>query len=257
MTGYVFTSTLREFLQPKRFLVWLVIGLVILVFMRFALAAQGNVGQDLTYIRLSEMIVFRMLAFLSAILSSAIIAGEVEQRTIVYLLTRPIPRWQLLVGRYLACAAVVAALIIFMLIGTSLVNYGSPFNPFLLRDIATVILGSLTYGAIFLAISLLLNRAILFGLLYAFGWETLVANMPGQVFYMSIHNHLLGLANHPRPPEPEPVGRVAQAIQETAGVSWVPVHVALITLLSVAGLLMLFNVSWFSTNEYVAREDAE
>lgn len=255
MIGYVFSSSLREFAQWRRMGVWLVILALITVLLAVWVRLRGEPGSAETFVRSSEHLIFRLLAFVSAILSSAILAGEVEQRTIVYLLTRPVPRWQLLIGRYLACSLVVAFLLTLMLAANAWLQLGNPFHSYFLRGVPAVFLGAFAYGAVYLLISLVSQRAVLFGLAYAFGWETLIASMPGQVFYLSIHNHMLGVANYPRPSMR--AGGIRDTVQNAFGDAWVAQPVGVATLLGIAVIGGIIGALWFSTHEYVGREDAE
>src|SRR5207253_480011 len=106
MESYLYFSSLREFLRFKRLVPWLLLavlgmGLAIL----WPYLNKLSHPQD-QYASVSEMLVFHVLALASAIFSTAIVGQEVEQKTIVYLLTRPVSRWKLLLARYLASATV-------------------------------------------------------------------------------------------------------------------------------------------------------
>src|SRR5579862_3859182 len=102
MEAYIFSSTLREFLRPKRILPWLGVAAIICwIALMFHRIDPHSTRRD-SYVLLSAAFVFRLLPLAAAIFSTAIVAQEVEQRTIVYLLIRPVPRWKLLIFRTLA-----------------------------------------------------------------------------------------------------------------------------------------------------------
>ena len=110
MESAIFGQALREYLRPRRLIPWLLLAVLCAVLAFF----WGNLNRESTmagrYAMVSSMLVFRLLALMSAIFTTAIVTQEVEQKTIVYLLTRPVPRWKLLLMRYLASVLVVAVI---------------------------------------------------------------------------------------------------------------------------------------------------
>lgn len=252
---FVFQSALREFMRPKRFLPWVFLGLgtlaMALLWKRFSPETENSV----IYGNLSEMLVFRLLGLVSAIYTTAIISQEVEQKTIIYLLTRPVPRWQLLVARYLASVIVVSLITFIAAIFASYGVYRNQFlsNPYLWSDLKAFILGAFAYGALFLVVSLLINRAMIVCLLYAFGWETAVPNMPGESYYTSIFSYLQTLSQHPRGENNPLLGFLSGQLstnQMSSSMPWLVLPMMTILLLALGCL-------WFTHFEYVPREDAE
>ncbi len=47
----------------------------------------------------------------SLLFGSSLLAGEIEDKTLTYLFTRALPRWKVLLGKYLATASVLSVLI--------------------------------------------------------------------------------------------------------------------------------------------------
>jgi hypothetical protein len=122
------------------------------------------------------------------------------------------------------------------------------------RDLGILCVGAMAYGAVFLLLATLLNRPLMFGLVFAFGWETWVPNMPGKFQLVSIMTYLRILAPHQRPP-----AESVDLIQFLSGgnqdvITNATAWGTLIGVISVALLAALFI---FSVNEYVPREDAE
>jgi len=118
-----------------------------------------------------------------------VIAEEIEDRTITFLFTRPIPRASILVGRYLAALVLVVIVlgassgIVFRLLAGLHGNDGSAIEipaGFLWRLFACVLLGGAVYSAVFSALGALVKRPILVGIGYCFVFEGLLANLPGQ-----------------------------------------------------------------------------
>jgi ABC-2 type transport system permease protein len=250
----IFGQALRENLRLRRFLPWVIVGLVPFGFASQWPTFQPDAMKIDQYANVSSIFVFHILALTSAILTSTILTQEVENKTIVYLLTRPVPRWKLLVFRYLACSLVVALLGIIDILFTSAGVYGVlGSNPLLFRDIAAVIVGAFAYGAFFMFIGLLFNRAMIVCLLFAFGWETAVPNMPGQMCYLSINSYLQAIAQHPSAGQNKVLGQLTSS----AGDNTLSSNTGYMAMILFAIFLVALGSWWFTAFEYLPREDAE
>jgi ABC-2 type transport system permease protein len=190
----------------------------------------------------------------SAIFSTAVVSQEVEQKTIVYLLTRPVPRWKLLIMRTLASMLVVFAVSSIMAIGIALATLGPSglTAGSLWRDIMSLGIGSMAYGSLFVLVSLFWNRAMIICLLFAFGWETSIPNMPGSMYYLSVASYLTNISEHSSAAGKGFMSVLAgQASPETVST---PVAWAVLVAITVGCAVL--GAQWFSTHEYLPREDA-
>ena len=136
---------------------------------------------------------------------TALIADEVEDRTITYLFTRPVARGAVLAGKYLAylvCTTVVilpsVMLVYFLVVPLLGGSLGRNF-PALLLDLGLVATGLAVYGAVFALVGAWFRRPLLTGLVFVFGWEPIVVVLPGYMKYLSVAYYLQGLAPHAMP----------------------------------------------------------
>lgn len=134
---------------------------------------------------------------------TALIADEVEHRTLTYLFTRPVHRSAVLVGKYAAYLACTGLLLLpslmltfFLLVPTSAI--GLHFGA-LVRDLGIVVLGLASYGAVFALAGTWLRRPLISGLSFAFGWEPVVMAMPGMFRSWSVGYYLQSLVPHAAP----------------------------------------------------------
>jgi ABC-2 type transport system permease protein len=255
MLATVFRQSLRENLRPTRLLPWLLLVLLAMFLGSFweQLASQDRLVDR--YGIISYLIVFRLVALASAILTATILSAEVEQKTIVYLLTRPVPRWVLLLGRYLACSVMVSAIGAFGALGASIGVFGFRFNENtqLLNDLLAVVFGAFSYCALFTLFTLLFNRAMIVCLLFGFGWEWVVANLPGKAYYLSIFSHLQAIAHHPVTAANRGIALLTGSLNGNALEASTSIPVLLILIAVLVGLGVLV----FSNFEYLPREDVE
>lgn len=136
---------------------------------------------------------------------TSLIADEVEDKTITYLFTRPIPRRSIVMGKYVAylvCAAsvVLPSVMIVFLLMVPFRDMATAFGP-LLRNLGVLALGLAAYGAVFLLAGVVLKRPLVAGLVFAFGWEQIALAMPGYLKHFTIAYYLQALAPQAIPSE--------------------------------------------------------
>jgi ABC-type transport system involved in multi-copper enzyme maturation permease subunit len=136
------------------------------------------------------------LCILAALLYGAsLLAGEIEDKTLVYLFTRALPRWKILLGKYIATAAVLSVLSIASM-SASYVLCGLPVGFEVWFALAVTIGGAcFTYTALFCLLGLLVpRRAIPVGLIYAVVIEGFLSVIPAVVNELTASYYLRSLA---------------------------------------------------------------
>jgi ABC-type transport system involved in multi-copper enzyme maturation permease subunit len=155
------------------------------------------------------MIWFLFLRFIVPVLGifygTALMADEVEDKTITYLFTRPIPRSAVLIGKYLAYLASTVLIVLpsVMLVYFLVVPIGggsiAASFPMLLRDLLLLATGLAVYGAVFAAVGAWIKRPVLFGLFFAFGWENFAMALPGYIKRFTVAFYTQSLVPHAMP----------------------------------------------------------
>jgi ABC-2 type transport system permease protein len=185
---------------------------------------------------------------------TALIADEVDDKTVTYLFTRPIPRGAVLIGKYLAYLACTALLILpsvvlvyFLIVPLGGGSIGAAF-PSLLADLGMVGLGLAAYGALFAAVGARLKRPLVIGLVFAFGWEPGVLLFPGYLKQLTIAYYVQALVPHAMPQD-SAVSMLLQAFQEMP-----TVPVSLMALTGITGLSLWLAARAVETREYVLEQ---
>jgi ABC-type transport system involved in multi-copper enzyme maturation permease subunit len=135
---------------------------------------------------------------------TALIADEVEDKTITYLFTRPIPRGAVLVGKYLAYlgstifVVLPSVVLVWLLVIPIRGSLGAGF-PDLTKDLALLAVGLAIYGAAFAFVGAAFKRPLLFGLIFVFGWEPAMMALPGYLKRFTVAYYLQGLVPHAMP----------------------------------------------------------
>ena len=150
------------------------------------------------YLRLS-------VPLLGVFYGTALIADEVEDKTITYLFTRPVSRGAVLVGKYFAylgCTGLVVLpsvmLVFFLVVPLLGGSIGTSF-PDLAKDLALLALGLAVYGALFALVGAWFKRPLLTGLVFIFGWEPIVVVVPGYMKRFTVSYYVQGLVPHAMP----------------------------------------------------------
>jgi ABC-type transport system involved in multi-copper enzyme maturation permease subunit len=143
---------------------------------------------------------------LAVFYGTALIADEVEDRTLTYLLTRPVPRASVLLGKYFAylvstVAVVLPAVVVMWLLVVPMQGSLATSFPDLTADLGILVAGLAAYGALFALVGATLRRPLVFGLLFVFGWETLAMALPGYLRQLTVAHYLQGLVPHAMPAE--------------------------------------------------------
>jgi len=176
--------------------------------------------------------------------AAALIADEVEGRTLTYLLTRPVHRVAILAGKfgaYLAttlCLSLPAVVLTFFILATAKGARLSVAAPGFARDLAVLSLTLVVYGALFLLLGVLLRRPLIVGLAYVFVWEFFIPNAPGYVPRFTLTTWLRSLLT-------------GGGVSNVFGGQVLPTGLSLVVL-ALATVAFLALAAWiFSRREYV------
>lgn len=381
----LYKTTLRDLMRPKRLIVCLfLVAVPVLLAVLFRVKVPiEDYKPETIYNTLESGLVFGfVLTILSVVFGTGVLAQEIEQKTIVYILTRPVARWRIMFAKYLSAVTMITLVVWAASLTTAVVVFGpsglmaesksSYLNPkditdisglvtdvktskvqpvidfatnspifqslisfdevtpaqieasrnviteelnrvissginlakagdwkgvafssdfqsksngastpsqiahvnrllfselfpervfpvrspmqLLVKDFLVLPIGALAYGALFLLLATLLNRPLMWGLVFAFGWESWVPTMPGNFQRVSLMSYLRTLAPHPQQ-DTDQAGLTS--LLSAISSSTISVSLAITVLVMVIVVCLGASLALFSTNEFVPREDAE
>lgn len=253
----VFTLSLEGFVWGRRsalMAVLLGLPLVFAVVYRLVLAARlpsRISGFDLYGVILAIYDLRNVVPLCALFYAASLVADEVEGKTLTYLLTRPVTRASILLGKfgaYLVTALVFVwpvTVVTFFLLATSRGAAGLAGRvPILFQDLGVLALGLLAYGALFTLLGVVLKRPVIPGLLFLYLWE-LVANVPGYLPRLTLTAYLRSLSSH-RPAE--------EGLSQLLGQVTLGVGESLLSLVVLSGLFLGLAFWIFSNREYVMEQ---
>ena len=196
MNRTIMELTARQLLGRRR---TLFLGLVALLPVAIALAYRLSGSSD-DYLNFTVnglvdgLIVTVLLPLAALVIGTSVLGAEIEDGTAVYLLSKPIPRWQIIASKLAAASAVTAALVgLSTAVSTLVALGGEPGQGIVPAFTVAVALGSVVYCAAFIFLSILTSRAFVVGLAYVFIWEGLVVGLFSGTRILSIHEYTLGV----------------------------------------------------------------
>jgi ABC-type transport system involved in multi-copper enzyme maturation permease subunit len=211
----VFDLSLGEMLWSRRtiFMALVVAGPVVLaliargveLFGMSALRINGRPvpGFSIFGVMIWSLYLFFIVPVLGVFYGTALMADEVEDRTITYLFTRPVPRGAVLVGKYLAYLACTILVVLpsVMIVYFLLVPFSQLPSTFgnLTTDLGLLALGLAVYGALFAFVGSFFKRPLLIGLVYAFGFQQVAMALPGSLKQFTVAYYINALVPHVMP----------------------------------------------------------
>jgi len=227
----VFDLSLGQMLWSRRTIfMLLVVGVPVLLALvvRFIDSMSGNTMQ-VNGVAMDGPAIFGMMIWmffvrftvpvLSIFYGTALIADEVEDKTITYLFTRPIPRGAVLVGKYFAFLAstvlvvLPSVMLVWLLVVPIRGSLGGSFIE-LVKDLLILATGFAVYGALFAFVGARFKRPLMIALFFVFAWEQAALLFPGYMRRFTIAHYLQGLIPHAMPSDGA-VSLIQSVFQET------------------------------------------
>ncbi|MCY3602012.1 MAG: ABC transporter permease, partial [Chloroflexi bacterium] len=158
MTRLVLTLTLRQLLGQKRTLFLAAVGLLpVLAAVIFRAAGDGDesAAEFAAQVVLNALVINILLPLTALVLATASLGSEIEDGTIVYLLSKPAERWRIVAGKLLAAWGATAVLVLASALLSGVVALaGEGESRLLIGFLVAIAVGSLAYSSVFVLLSL-------------------------------------------------------------------------------------------------------
>lgn len=201
--GKIYNITFRQTIQSKRTILMLILAYLPVIFTAYYRIAEPKniIPPNLV---LYHIMIFYLL-FVSILVSlfygTAIVGDEIDSKTIIYLFTRPIPKYSIIIGKFIAYIVGVILIVIPPILANFIIiasdsNMSSDFAETLDvfgKQLGVIILSLFVYGSIFTLFGARLKHPMIVGLLFAFGWEKIMLLVPGIVRKISIVHYLISI----------------------------------------------------------------
>jgi ABC-2 type transport system permease protein len=204
MNATIAQLTYRSLLGRRRALLLVVLPVILL-----ALAAifRGVLGQDTgpAVTLLGSFALGFLVPLLGLIAGTGAIGPEIDDGSIVYLLSKPVSRHTIVVTKVVTTIAVVSVLAAVPTLIAGFVLAGGEDN-IALGYFAGTLIGGFAYSVLFLLLAVISRNAVVIGLLYALVWETVVGGYVPGAQTLSIQQWALAITQKVIGADAEPLG---------------------------------------------------
>lgn len=178
MNGTVVRLTAHSLLGRRRALLLLALPVVLLV-LAIAIRAFARQDDQITAHLLGGFALGTLVPLLGLIAGTGAIGPEIDDGSIVYLLSKPLSRHSIVASKAIVAIGVITLFAAVPVTLAGLIMSGRSGNLALGYGVGTLVAG-LGYGTLFLLLAVMSRNAVVIGLLYALIWESLVGTfVPG------------------------------------------------------------------------------
>jgi ABC-2 type transport system permease protein len=191
MNATIMRLTARALLGRRRVLLLLPMPIVLIV---MTLVGQGAPvpASDWGPTVFGDLGLGVILPLTALIVGSSVLGLEIEDGTITHLLTKPLPRSEIILSKLAVAWAVSTVATAVPLAAAALIAGSGALGVGLVLGAAV---GALAYSAAFLALSVVARRPVAIGLVYLVLWENLLATFVAGTRVFSIQEHTTSIAD--------------------------------------------------------------
>jgi ABC-2 type transport system permease protein len=205
MNPIIIALTARALLGRRRILLLLPMPLLLIGLTLIASSFDDAPIHDWGPVVIGQLGIGVILPLTALVVGASVLGLEIEDGTITHLLTKPLPRGEIVLAKLIVAAGVtIFGAAVPLAVAGAIAGDGGLAAGLGLG--ATM--GAIAYSAVFLALSLLTRRPVAVGLVYIILWENLLTSYISGTRVLSIREY---------------AGSIAQRI---AGTDWLPAHVA-------------------------------
>lgn len=146
---------------------------------------------------LEGVMITSVLPLVALVFGTAALGSELDDGTAVHILTKPIPRWAIVLPKVVVAGGLTALLLFpttivagILIGGTGPTQLGITF-----AFAIAVLVGSFVYSTIFVALSAATSRGLVIGLAYSLLWEGLLAGALKGTQLFSVREYIRGMAS--------------------------------------------------------------
>lgn len=191
----VMTLTIRQFVGGKAVRVVTALAFLPAVFALIYLLnpEAEDAGRFLRDMILDGLFFPTLLPITVLILATGALGNEIEDRTLPYLTLKPLSRFRIVVEKWLGAIAIAIPIICLGLLVTSLLilrGEAGDYTRTIVGALVATAIGICAYTGIFILISLVIQRALLFGIIYTFILESILGQYLSGVRVLSVAHYV-------------------------------------------------------------------
>ncbi|MFI7245490.1 ABC transporter permease subunit [Streptomyces qinglanensis] len=184
--------TWRALLGRRRALILCVLPALLLV-VAAAVRAMNGADDAVTSQLLGGFALATLVPLIGVIAGTGAIGPEIDDGSVVYLLSKPVGRTSIIVTKLLVAAGTTAVFAAVPVLVAGFVLNGNSQQIAVAYAVAAAV-ASLAYSALFLLLGTVSRHAVVIGLVYALIWEALIGSLVPGAKTLSVQQWALALA---------------------------------------------------------------
>ena len=196
--GAMFALSLRQMAGRRRLAVIIVLALVPIVLasvLTFFLGDEAEFTDEFVGTIIDGLLVSVILPIVVMTLATSAFGNEVEDRTLNFLVLKPISRFSIVLPKFLG-SVLVAGVLMALSAGTvGVIALSDGGFAAIFAVVIGTTAGVVTYAAVFTWAGLVSAKALGFALVYVFLWEGLLTSFLSGIRYLSVRGYMLGIMN--------------------------------------------------------------
>lgn len=186
MSDTIFVLTLRQSLSIKRAAILLILAAIPLVIAIVSEILNTDWGRNEMQGFIQALIINTALPLVALIVAAPVFADEIEDRTLTNLMLAPIARWQIGIPKTLAALSVVVIPMAVSTFASVIIIWQEDIYTSAIVGAFGILIGAIAFTSLFAFVGTLTTRAVVFGIVYVFGFEALISSAIPGLKYISI-----------------------------------------------------------------------
>jgi ABC-2 type transport system permease protein len=194
----------RQELKSKRTRIFFFISLIPVVVLLLAKVVEmGNPDPEVTAAQIFSRVLLivyiqLLIPVLALVYGGLIVNEEVDQKTLVFLTTSPIPKPSVILGKYAAYATLSAITVnIGLILCFFIINFDRLSNMLYVKEFLSFmgagVLALFAYMGLFTLMGAIMKKSMVLGLLFIFLWENIVQYLPGVTQKFTVIHYIKSL----------------------------------------------------------------
>lgn len=182
----IFMLTLRQSLSLRKSAVLLLIAAIPLMIAVSTTVLSVDWDESSRQLFIQGIVAYTTLPLVALIVAAPIFADEIEDRTFTNLMLSPISRWQIAFPKITAAVLIVAIPMIVSVAASILMIYTEETYTATAVGALGIVIGAIAFVSLFTFVGTLTTRAVVFGIVYVFGFEAFISSAIPGLKYISI-----------------------------------------------------------------------
>ena len=188
----IFELSLRQLAGRWRLLIIVFLASLPIIITVIIRSVGGDIPEEFTEIMLGGMFVAAIMPIVTMTLATSAFGNELEDRTLSYLVMKPVRRSFIALPKMLASLVVAGPLLAASGVVVAVVALEGGIRTALAVGVA-IFAGVMAYSAVFTWAGLISSHALGFALVYVFLWEGVIGSYLAGVRYVSIRGYTLSI----------------------------------------------------------------